>query len=65
MRMKRGAVWKKEARMITLWIPNVLLPVIDRAVVNHDTDRAKYIRQAIREKLIREGVPQFQSHEES
>jgi metal-responsive CopG/Arc/MetJ family transcriptional regulator len=56
--MKRGAVTKKEARLITVWLPLVLIPYIDLAVVRNDTDRAKYIRQAIREKLSREGVAQ-------
>lgn len=50
--------------MVNVWIPEVLLPVIDRAVVVHDTDRSKYIRQAIREKLRREGAPPFEDHEE-
>lgn len=62
--MKRGSVTKKSSRLVNVWIPEVLLPVIDRAVVTNDTDRAKYIRQAIREKLEREGVPRYETHEE-
>jgi hypothetical protein len=55
--MRRGAVTKKNSKMINIWVPTVLVPVIDAAVVKEDTDRAKYIRRAIREKLVREGIP--------
>ena len=54
--MKRGAVTKKESKLINVWVPQLLLPSIDLAVQNSDTDRAKFIRQAIREKLTRDGI---------
>ncbi len=52
--MKRGAITKSSSRLINLWIPEVMVPVIDMAVVDSDTDRAKFIRSAIREKLQRD-----------
>lgn len=54
--MKRGSVTKEQARLINVWIPTNLLPPIDRAVDKLDTDRSKFIRLAIREKLSRHGV---------
>jgi metal-responsive CopG/Arc/MetJ family transcriptional regulator len=55
--MKRGAVKKTESKMVNVWLPNQLLPVIDRAVQVEDSDRSKFIRAAIREKLARAGLP--------
>ena len=54
--MKRGALTKETSKLINIWVPDALLPEIDRAIVREDTDRAKYIRKAIREKLARAGV---------
>lgn len=53
--MKRGAVTKHDSKLINIWVPETLLPLIDRAVRMEDTDRAKFIRGAIREKLARLG----------
>jgi len=46
---------KKSRRgvFVGVWIPETLLPVLDRAVVTDDTDRSKFIRIAMREKLQR------------
>lgn len=52
--MNRGAVKKTEARMINVWMPTALLPLIDECVVTLDIDRSKFIRSAIREKIQRE-----------
>jgi hypothetical protein len=54
--MKRGAVRKSDCRMLTVWVPNRLLPYIDVGLARLDTDRSKFIRNAIREKLARNGV---------
>lgn len=51
--MKRGSISKSRSRLINLWIPNPLLPLIDQAVEIEDTDRSKFIRNAIREKIDR------------
>lgn len=54
--MKRGAVQKSNSRMVTLWMPTELIPVIDEAAAAEDTDRSKFIRRAVREKIDRQGT---------
>jgi len=54
--MKRGAVTKTNARQILVWFPNQLIPLIDQAVDRLDTDRSKFIRNAVREKMERSGI---------
>ena len=49
--MKYGRVKKESSRLITVWIPLDELPLLDMAVHREDSDRSKYIRQAIREKM--------------
>ena len=44
-----------------VWIPDPLLDLLDKGVASEDSDRSKFIRNAVREKLskIRSGpVPQ-------
>ena len=48
--MKRGAVKKSECKLVNVWMPISLLEVLDSAVKSSDSDRSKFIRQAIREK---------------
>jgi len=50
--MKR-ATTKRNSKMVNVWLPESLIAVIDTAVVEQDTDRSKFIRQAIREKTAR------------
>ena len=54
--MKRGSVRKAESRMITVWVPRSLIPIIDQGLAKLDTDRSKFIRNAIREKLAQNGI---------
>lgn len=54
--MKRGFVSKKSSRLVNLYVPEVLLPALDRGVAKEDSDRSKFIRNAIREKLNRAGI---------
>jgi metal-responsive CopG/Arc/MetJ family transcriptional regulator len=49
--MKRGAVSKSQCKLVGIWFPLELLPVIDDAVQREDTDRSKFVRNAVREKL--------------
>lgn len=56
--MQRGAVSKKqESKLLNFWAPKELIQGLDRAVRKVDSDRAKFIRQAIREKAARSGCP--------
>jgi metal-responsive CopG/Arc/MetJ family transcriptional regulator len=54
--MKRGSVTKSKSRMLTIWVPETLIPYIDVGVRSCDSDRSKFIRNAVREKLARLGV---------
>ena len=56
MEMKRGSLKKKDSRQIALWVPDAMVPLIDQAAVLEDSDRSKFIRNAIREKLARHGL---------
>lgn len=53
--MRRGCVTKDESRLINVWVPIILIPAIDEAVRVTDTDRSKFIRAAVREKIERLG----------
>lgn len=54
--MKRGAVRKKNSRLVNIWVPPGLLTGLDRAVDLSDSDRSKFIRNAIREKAASLGI---------
>jgi len=56
MKNIRGAVRIKNATLVTVWIPEQLKTSLGRAVQITDTDRSKFVRHAIREKLEREGL---------
>jgi metal-responsive CopG/Arc/MetJ family transcriptional regulator len=53
--MKRGSVRKKESKFLGAWLPDDLVDLMDRAVTDSDTDRSKFVRMAIKEKLARHG----------
>jgi len=42
--------------MIALWIPLPLAAALDRGVKVEDSDRSKFIRNALRERLMRKGI---------
>ena len=52
----KGRTKKDECRLINFYLPENLLPLLDRGVRMEDLDRSKFIRSAIREKLERAGV---------
>ena len=49
--MKRGIINKKRDHLVAFWVPENVLPLIDAEVLRRDSDRSKFIREAIREKL--------------
>lgn len=55
--MKRGAVKIRKAELVALWIPKNLASAMDVGVLRTDSDRSKFIRNALREKLDRDGYP--------
>jgi hypothetical protein len=54
--MQRGAVTKEQAKLVNVWFPIPLLTALDVGVRIEDSDRAKFIRNAVREKAKRMGV---------
>jgi metal-responsive CopG/Arc/MetJ family transcriptional regulator len=55
--MRRGAVRKKGSTLVTVWFPTHVAEAVQEAIVRTDSDRSKYIRSAVREKLLREKEP--------
>jgi len=53
--MSRGAVTKKKSRLVAVWVPNELLDALDQHVTDHDLDRSKVIRLALKERLRASG----------
>ncbi len=51
--MKRGPASKDESRLVNFYVTIPLLRTLDDCVSDEDTDRAKFIRSAIREKIER------------
>ena len=54
--MKRGAVKKSESKLLTVWIPEAFDRPMKQAVALEDSDKSKFVRNAIREKLARHGI---------
>jgi metal-responsive CopG/Arc/MetJ family transcriptional regulator len=53
--MKRGSGKKPKGKLLAVWVPKKLLPSLDRGARKEGSDRSKFIRNAIREKLARQG----------
>jgi metal-responsive CopG/Arc/MetJ family transcriptional regulator len=47
---------KRKGKQLSIWVSETLLPHLDEAVKREDSDRSKFIRNAIREKLSRHRV---------
>ena len=54
--MKRGSVKNTKSSLVALWVPKPLAAALDRGVQSEDSDRSKFIRNALREKLARQGI---------
>jgi metal-responsive CopG/Arc/MetJ family transcriptional regulator len=48
---KRGAHHTADCTFVGVLLPLPLVAMLDQAVKNEDTDRSKYFRAALREKL--------------
>lgn len=53
---QRGAVPKRSSVPVTVPIPKTWNPSIKDAVMQLDTDRSKFVRAAVKEKLERMGI---------
>jgi metal-responsive CopG/Arc/MetJ family transcriptional regulator len=54
--MKRRSTKRTDSKLLSVWVPNALVPLLDEGVKREDSDRSKFIRNAIREKLARDGI---------
>jgi len=45
---------RQKAALVAVWMPKKMKETLDQAVVSMDSDRSKYIRTAVREKLARD-----------
>lgn len=54
--MKRGAIKKSDCKAVLIYFPHPVVESMDVAVRIQDSDRSKFIRNAVREKLARHGI---------
>ena len=54
--MPRGAIAKKNIRLLTVSVPEEVIPLIDRGVRKEEVDRPQFVIRALREKLERLGM---------
>jgi hypothetical protein len=54
--MPRGRITKDECKLVNFYCQLDLLPLLDAAVRKLDTDRSKFIRQAMKEKMANLGI---------
>ena len=47
---------RPKGKQLSVWVSETLLLRLDEGVKREDSDRPKFIRNAIREKLLRHGV---------
>ena len=55
--MKRGSGKKPKGKLLSVWVPGTLMPRLDQGARKEDSDRSKFVRNAIREKLARHATP--------
>jgi metal-responsive CopG/Arc/MetJ family transcriptional regulator len=56
MKNQRGAVKKATSKFLGVWLPDNVVEILDQAIVRQDSDRSKFVRTAIKEKLQREAA---------
>jgi metal-responsive CopG/Arc/MetJ family transcriptional regulator len=55
--MKRGSGKKPKGKLLAVWVPGKLMPRLDQGARKEDSNRSKFVRNAIREKLARHRTP--------
>lgn len=53
----RGATRQADSIPVTIWVPKEWRALLQTAIRMSDTDRSKFTREALREKLARAGMP--------
>lgn len=56
-KIQRGAITRKTAKAVLILFPKELLDGINQAVMRLDTDRSKFVRNAVRERLAQIAAP--------
>ena len=56
-RVNRSSVRKAGSKLLTVWVPGELAEAVDVAVAKLDSDKSKFTRKAIREKLGKLKIP--------
>lgn len=54
--MNRTSIKTKDAKLMNVWVPDELIELIDQGVALTDSDRSKFTRVAIRERLQALGI---------
>ncbi len=54
--MRRGKLTKREAKLIPVWMPEDMVVAIDVAILQEDSDRSKFVRNAVRDRMKRLGI---------
>ena len=52
--MKRRNGKRRKGKLLSIWVSEALMPCLDEGVKKEDSDRSKFVRNAIREKLVRQ-----------
>jgi hypothetical protein len=60
--MKRGMVRTAESRFLGVWIPKPLVVLMESAM--GDSDRSKFIRAALRERIVRKHAKKMSANRE-
>ncbi len=55
--MKHGSGKQPKGKLLAVWVPGKLMPCLDQGARKEDSDRSKFVRNAIREKLTRHNAP--------
>lgn len=54
--MKRGSVKKQDSELIAFWVPKPVVVAMDSAIAREDSDRSKFIRRAVRNRIRSFGI---------
>ena len=53
-KIRRGAIRRENCTFIGAWVPSPISEAIDKAAVQMDLDRSKFLRRALAEKIAKE-----------
>ena len=54
--MKRGSIKRADSVLVGVWVPRPLLDAMDQIIESEDSDRSKFARRAIRNRIAQSGV---------